>query len=391
MAENLKSTRRHAMIYLSGLTISAFGSLATAATLPALLFDKGISTLFIGFLIGSLRINSFMVNLFFGHVGDKFNPRTVMIACEAGAAVGSVLIWISWRHYGTTSLLSFFVAYNIRVFFTALQSGSVQKFGKIFDEKMQWAGKMAVWLNGATNGSLLFAGLLAIYFFRYLTIELVIAVDFLTFLINGILLLILQHPARVNSKAKQVQSFKIGRTIGEYYRNLPILFAFDLVLSLALCGSNTLNVRLLEGAPQLVPLMPAIFGGAAFLTSFATSFKVRPESRLIWLLLSASLVAQGLATPYPWLVLIISAMRNICYWLIYQAISREFMQKTSSENYAAAAAGRSAATVAILASGEFWVGLTRNLWIVYELGWRAVVALLGSFIQDHRVENNDKL
>jgi MFS family permease len=380
VSESSISVRRHAVIYLAGLTISAFGSLASAATMPALLFNLGVSTAFIGFLIGSLRINAFLVNLFLGQIGDRYSPRRVMIFCELGAALGSFMIWLSWQRFGTHSLTAFFLANNFRVFFTALQSGSVQKYAKLFDQKMQWAGKMAIWLNGATNGVLLLAGLLAIYFFRHLSVELIVTVDFFTFLINGAFLLLLQAPDEDVIRPSPQTTVRVGENVARYYRQLPVLFVLDVVLSLALCGSNTLNVRLLESAPGLVPLMPAIFGGAAFLTSFLTGLNLRPNGKWLWISLSISLLAQGLSVPYPWLVLAISVIRNLCYWLIYQSISREFMQSTSSENYAAAAAGRSATTVAVLASGEFWVGLAHHIGIAYEMGWRAVIALMGLLV-----------
>lgn len=384
---NDNSIRRNANLYLIGLAISAFGSLATASTMPALLLRFGVSTAFIGTLIGSLRINAFLVNLFFGHVGDRFSPLRVIIVCELGAAVGSLLIWICWYHFGTENLIAFLLANNIRAFFTALQSGSAQKYGKLFDQRLNWSGKMALRMNGATNGMLLVAGLLSVYFFSHLTLDIVILVDFLSFVVNGGLLYFLQTPLQGQSSSMSSRA-RPEPNISFYYRLFPRLFLLDAALSLALCGANTLNLRLLESSPNLIPLMPAIFGGAALATSFFTFKRMKPESPWLWWLLGITLIAQGMAIPYPILVLGLSGVRNVCYWLIYQSISREFMRLTPSDSYSAAAAGRSSINIAVLASGEFWVGFTQQIGVIYEMGWRAFVAFLGPLIS-RRKENNE--
>lgn len=367
-------TNAHAIMYIFGLFISSLGSMTHAATMPTLLFKLGISTSIIGTLIGSLRFSTFLVNLVFGHIGDHFNPRSVMILCEIGASIGTVLIFISWSKYHSDWLVPFFVANVIRSLFTSLQVGSVQKFGKLIDESLEWKGNMAGFINGATYGALLFGGLLSVLFFDYLSVEFIIIFDAATFVINGLCILIFQ--GKLLDKPEKFKSFskKFNVNVVSYFRLLPHLMVLDALLSLALMGSNTLNLRLLPSHPQWIPLMPALFGGAALITSFGWSSKIKSSARLVWLILAVSLFLQGFFSDNVCMIILLSILRNFCYWLIFQAISREFMRSTPRDCYSSAAAGRASLNLFLLASGEFWVGFTRQISIIFEMTWRSVLA-----------------
>lgn len=299
-----------------------------------------------------------------------------MIVCELGAAIASLLIFFSWHEFGTEFLIPFIVANNIRVFFTGMQSGSIQKFGKHYDEKLGLKGSLGFWLNGATNGALLFAGILAVVFFSHLTVELIVAIDFAGFVVNGILLMFLNEPKSAKMTSNSPPKPHIAINLRQYAQLFPALAAFDLILSLALCGANTLSLRLLDTKPELVPLMPAIFGGAAFFTAFLSRWKFSPSSKLLWFSLGISLFAQGYFHDLPYLVLALTIIRNLAYWFIFQAITRELMAQASTVNYSALAAGRNALNIGVLASGEFWVGFMTNFPIWVEMAWRSIIALI---------------
>ena len=294
--------------------------------------------MFIGFLIGSLRMNTFLVNSFFGHIGDRFNPRTVLILCELGAALGSVLILITWKNWSTNWMIPFAIANNIRVFFTALQAGSIQKLGKNFDTHLDLKGRFAVRMSGVTNGALLFGGLVAILFFEHITVERLVIFDAITFAINGLIILLAQKKG--DHEVSQTQSKKgVSLNFVAYYKALPFLAILDVLLSLALTGSNTLNIRLLENNPQLVPLMPTLFGAVAFICSFGLDKKFHASSKVLWVALSLSLLAQGFLTDYPALVLIVSIIRNFAYWIIYNSISRQLMNEAPANQFSSIASG----------------------------------------------------
>lgn len=366
--------KRRSIFYLLGLFITSLGSLTYAATLPVVLFQIGVSTLFIGFLIGSMRINSFLVNSFLGHIGDRFNPLSVLIVCEFGAAIGSLLILLSWKTWGVEWLVPFAVANNIRVFFTALQAGSVQKLGKNFDTLLTSNGRFAVKISGATNGALLFGGVIAIIFFERLDVSLLVWFDTATFLLNGLIVLVMQ--SSVDHQVSSTNGKRISLNIPAYYKALPILAFLDVALSLALTGSNTLNLRLLESTPQLVPLMPTLFGGAAFICSFGLDRKFGAASRPMWLILGISLLAQGWFASSPIFVLVFTIIRNFAYWIIYNSISREIMKSAPASEFSSISSGRIALSVSVLAIGELWVGATRHVAIVVEMMWRSFVAVV---------------
>jgi MFS family permease len=370
--------KKRSKLYLAGLFLTSLGSMTYAATLPALLYSKGVSALFIGLLIGSMRINAFLINSFFGHLGDRLNPRLVLIGCEFGAAVGSLFIYLSWRNWGSEWLVPFMIANNVRVFFTALQMGSVQKLGKNFDSGLNLNGGFAVKISGATNGALLFGGLIASLVFQRLTVERLVLFDALTFVANGLVLLIFQKNSDhqiLKSKNKENLKFNIAA----YYSHLPCFALLDILLSLALCGSNTLNVRLLQSAPELVPLMPTIFGGVAFICSFGLDKRFSVTNKKLWLLLGLSLLAQGMAVEYPLFILLISIIRNFCYWILYNSISRNVMKNSPADRFASISSGRTALSVSVLAIGEFWVGLSKNLPILFEMLWRSLISSIPVF------------
>lgn len=366
--------------------MTALGSMTYAATLPAILFSMGVSASFIGLLIGSMRINSFLVNSFLGDIGDRVNPRTVLIYCEVGAAISSILILASWAVWSDKWLVPFFIANNIRVFFTALQSGSVQKLGKNYDELLMLRGRFAVRMTGANNGALLIGGLLAMILFPYISVYNLVVFDAATFLINGAIVFWFQNandhmPADVVGRKRILKA-----NFTAYYKLLPALALMDIILSLALCGSNTLNIRLLSLNPELVPLMPTLFGAAAFICStMSLDKKFRPDSKVLWIVLACSLLLQGLMYEMPMAILAVSFVRNMSYWLIFNSIGRELMANAPTSGFSAIASGRNALNVSILAVGEFWVGLTKGLPIIYEMLWRALVGFSVIFLKKEKL------
>ncbi len=371
--------KNRSRIYLAGLFLTSLGSMTYAATLPVILYTLGVSALFIGVLIGSMRINTFLVNSFLGHIGDKFNPRLVLIICEFGAALGSLSILVTWKVWGTSWLVPFAVANNIRVFFTALQVGSVQKLGKNFDGMLDLKGRFAVKISGATNGALLFGGLMATAFFDSLNVERLVLFDAATFLLNGLIICFAQK-REDHQVLPALAKSGINFNISSYFAHLPMFALLDTVLALALCGSNTLNVRILESAPSLVPLMPTIFGGVAFLCSFGLDKNFQGTNKKLWFALGLSLIAQGLLVDYPYVVLGVSVIRNFCYWIIYNSISREVMKNSPSDQFASIASGRTALSVSVLALGEVWVGATKSMLIFFEMLWRSFVSFIPLFL-----------
>ena len=375
--------KRTSRLYLLGLFVSALGSLTYAATLPAILASQGVALLYIGALIGTLRLNGFATNFFLGQVGDKLNPVSLVVASEFLACVGSLLIWASWKTWGTDWLVPFFLANNVRVFFTTIQGGSIQKIGKHFDVALSLGGRFSVAINAVTNGALMLGGTLALVFFKNLNIEALIIFDAATFIVNGVLILFTQtYLPPQTSKKSDVR--RLG--ISSYYSALPTLALFDLILSLVLCGSNTLNIRLLESVPGLIPIMPTMFGTVAFvcsILSFDRNFS--PSSRSLWAVLGMSLFAQACFVSAPFIVIGITVVRNFAYWTLYNSIGREMMKAAEIDKFAAVAAGRNAITVGILAIGELWVGASKAVPLILEMSWRTVLAFGACFLEKDKL------
>lgn len=364
---------REFIFFFLGQVFSQLGSLTYAAVLPALLLKNDISLVYIGVLVAALRITGVGVNAFVGHLGDRVSPRTIVIVTEAVAAIAAVAIGLIWS--GSSTNLALFLALNVlRTAMTSLQATGAQKIIKTLDDRYAATGRLGVWLNNTSSTGMFLGALVAVLFFDQITVPILVAFDAATFVINGILILLMTRFQDVKSSKS---SFQAQFNPKRYFKTQPNLFGEDMALALVLMGSNTFNLLLLSQDLSLAPILPGLFGLSGLVASFALRSKVFSKPWLGWLLVTAAFALTFLSLGDPISVAVFTTLRNFGYWLIFHRITQELVRRSDSATFASIAAGRLASTTAVLGLGEIWLG-KQILSVKGELIWRG--ALSGSQI-----------
>ncbi len=388
MLTRVKSLNRKSILFLAGIFISSLGSTAFVIgliTFPAL---AGISALTIGSIIGTGRFVSVLTSFFAGPIGDYISPRKIVYLGEFGALACSCVIWKLSFSLSDSYFYLFLIMTAARSFFTAIQSGSTQKVGKIYDDQLKLDGRFAKYLNQATFGATFFAMVLNLLVLKYGSFQHIIVIDAVTFLINGLLVLAStgsNEHVDLNAEKQRIPDLgKMWIDNIKYFKNHRALAQMDMLLALIMMGANTLNVMLLVRNPALAPFASGIFGLAVWLSSPVEKF-LKPKRNLLWVLLAISILAQGLFTRLPYIVLAFALIRNISYWIIFNELSSEIMKGAKKEGYAGVASGRNVTINLIGALGEFWVGL-KAIPIVAEVGWRCFCAFAARVLGSRTVK-----
>jgi MFS family permease len=335
----------------------------------------------IGLIIGTSRIISVLTNFFFGPIGDKLNPRKIILISEFGAMLSSLMLF--WLSFSLTndSYFYFIFAIVIRAFFTGIQQASVQKYGKHFDERLNLQGSFSKKLNQVTFGSIFFAMIINLIAIKKLTFGYIIVFDALTFLINGFLLMFSsgKNEIEVETQKRELNILKNWKLNLKYFEVNPEIYLYDFILAIVMMGANTLNILLLASNRELVPFASGIFGLTVWLAPIIDK-KIKVSQSIWWRVISVSIVMQIFMHDYPIIILGLSFFRNLSYWQIYNHISSNIMLQTPKEVFASVSSGRNVGINLIGASGEFWTGL-QCFSFSFELLWRAGLALFASLFK----------
>jgi len=382
---NIKQKQLSAFLFLLGIFISSIGSTTFIIGLMAFPLKMGVSAAIIGAAIGTARITGVLVNFFWGPIGDRVNPRKLILIGEIGALLCSVVVLATSIHLTNDNYLLFIIAVGARSIFTGIQSASIQKVGKAFDDEMGLSGHFAKYLNKATFGSIFFAMIISLIFLKYGSFSMIIIFDAITFLINGLLLLASVKPlqSEVSSEPKKINLLRVWTDNKNYFTQCQKLPHLDMLLAIAMMGANTLNVVLLIKHPNLIPYASGVFGLAVWLSTPIQNY-LNLKKETLWLLLGASIGAQGFLIDNPVALLSCSFLRNISYWILYNYISTQIMKNSKAEMFASISSGRQATINMIGAVGEFWVGLKLTP-VFIETVWRGILSVIGSFYNNRRV------
>ncbi len=369
-----------AVLFLLGIFVSSLGSSAFVISLLTFPAIAGISALPIGLIIGSARMTSVVSGFFAGPIGDYVSPKKIVFVGEFCALVCSAVLWKLSFSLSDSSYIPFLLVTCARSLFIAIQTGSTQKIGKIFDDSLALDGRFAKYLNRATFGSIFFAMGVNLLAMKFGSFQQIIVIDAITFLINGVLVL-MTSKNRVSNSTRSVPTLgfsQIWRDNFNYYKHHKYLADKDVLLAAAMMGANTLNVVLLAKQPELTPLASGIFGLAVWLSGL-TERLWKASAATVWISLGVSIFAQGALTDHPVLVLAFALFRNLAYWNLFNDISSEIMKGSKQEGYAGVASGRNMAINVIGALGEGWAGL-KLLPTFFEMMWRAFACFGGTLL-----------
>lgn len=381
----LKTTKAKSRFFLIGLFISSLGSTSFLISILTFLPNFGVKTAVVGLIVGASRITSVFTNFLFGPIGDRINSKKLVIVCEVGAMICSILIYKLSFELSNSNYLVFILFIGLRSFFTGLQQSSIQKIGKQFDESLLLNGSFAKKLNQVTFGSIFFATILNLVAAKMATFQIIIIIDAISFLINGIILSL----SAVNATSfeslfnfEKRNLMKTWRLNKKYFSLNQDLYVQDILLALVMMGANTLNVLMLSTNVTLIPFASGIFGLSVWLAPIVDK-KLSPKQTLCWFTLSASIALQILFIYEPVYVLCLSFIRNLSYWLIFNHASMLIMQNSAKEHFASISSGRNVSINLIGAVGEFWTGL-QYLALLFELAWRSLLAMGGYLFYNRR-------
>jgi oligopeptide transport system substrate-binding protein len=380
----LKLAKSKSNIFLRGLFISSLGSTTFMISILTFLPKVGISAFIIGLIIGVSRISSVVTNFFIGPIGDKLNPRKIVLISEFGAMISSFILLFLSKNLSNDNYFLFTLIIAFRSFFTGLQLASLQKIGKNYDEILNLNGAFSKKMNQVTFGSILFAMLINLFAINNLNFSHIIIFDAVTFFINGILILFseLKSERTNNNEIKNTSLLKTWRLNLKYFELSPDVFILDLILATVMMGANTLNILLLASNKELIPYASGIFGLTVWLSPLIDK-KLKVNHFFWWCTLSLSIFCQLYMIQSPFIVLFFSFFRNLSYWQIFNKLSAQIMNKTPKEVFASVSSGRNVGINLIGATGELWTGL-QLLNLNFELLLRSILALIGALISNRK-------
>jgi MFS family permease len=166
----MTGTKRFAphLFYL-GTLISSTGSITFNVCMAAFMIQNGFSLFKVSLILGGQRLLPLFISTLVGHVTDLWHPRKSVVITEICAAICSLGILWGWSlgESGYWFLLAFCL---LRASVLSLQGGSRAKISKMLSEADYASNsKNAIWLNKATQGATLFAGVIGWTSFKYLS------------------------------------------------------------------------------------------------------------------------------------------------------------------------------------------------------------------------------
>ncbi len=203
-------------------------------------------------IIGASKLVPILISTFFGDKADQLSPRKTIVLTEFGAALCSLGVLWSWDH-GTQAywyLASFAVFRSVLLSF---QSGSKAKVSKeLGDTTYNSQSKQAIWLNKATQGATLFAGVLGWVAIKFVNFETVIIFDAITFIINGVILYRLSVQESQGAPGLISSVFSKFKSLYSYNKKAATL---DLLLAVTSLGYSSFLARLAGTNEAMIPLL----------------------------------------------------------------------------------------------------------------------------------------
>ena len=348
------SAKQTSALFYLGTLISSVGSMALAIALVGFMLAGGFDLLKIGLVIGISRFVPVLISIFVGHRLDAYSPRWTLLVTEVAASFASILLFVGWNSLDKN--FSFIlVAMVLRSIFTSAQTGSRSQITKLLSQDdYKSNSRNAVWLNNVTQGATLFGAAIAWIAVKYSSLEVVIAFDALTFIINGLILYILPinlAPSVSNIKVSAFTKFK------DLYRINGWAASLDALLVLSVMGANSFSARLAGADESWMPLFVLSYGVSVWLSGFVERGQfVQRQRHLFWILLGVTLILLGQFKEPSFAMWIVCFVKDIAFWMIFHRIASHIQHDTPKDKIASVTFARNAQVISIFALGEIAVG-----------------------------------
>jgi MFS family permease len=367
-----------AFLFYLGTFISFLGSMTFTICLIAFMLRAGFTLFDASLIVGVGRLVPIFTSTLIGHKTDTLPAKTTVFITEIGGAIGSLGILWSW-HQGKSGYWFLFGFSLMRSVLLSFQTGSLARIVKHFgQDRYQSQSRHAVWLNQATQGTLFFAGILGWIAIRHLSFNWVTLFDAVTYLLNGVVLVLLpmgklkqQEPAPAASGPSIFKKFKDLY----HYNARPALL--DAALALVMMGTASFTARLAGPKQDWFSLFLISYGLSVWVSGYLEKKSlVHRRSSSIWITLGLSYALLGLYPEKGPITWSFCFLKDLSYWLLFHRITSYIQMDTPSSVIGSVSHARSAQMTLILALGELAVGGWQTaLPISLDGAWRGLVCL----------------
>jgi len=370
-----QTQKKEVILFYLGTFFSSIGSMTYLVCAMAFMIKAGLSTFEVGLFVGATRFFPILSTLLLGDISDRISPRKLIIVSEVLASIISLGLILAWTNI-SYSVIPFISLSMIRACILSIQAPSKSKIAKIIAGADYSKNSLtAIWLNKVTHGSALFAAIIGFVFVTKLTMVHVLAFDFLTFLINGIIVWKLSIGSTKGSDSINFRFFEKFKYLYRYSQRAATL---DILLALVMCGANLFSTRIAGTREELIPLFLGSYGLAVWTSGFLERWApIRKAHISVWVVLGLSYVFLGQLADTGWAALFVYFISDSAYWLLFHRYSAHIQTDAPPEKAAAIFSARIIQMLIVLSLGEFVVGFwSQYVSVEWDATWRAVLCLI---------------
>lgn len=381
-------------LFYFGTLISSVGTFAFNLALIAYMLKNGFNLAQASLIIGLQRFIPVVVTGIWGHYTDHWSAKVTVIIAEVIAAITSIALLLIWSDADTNyNLLA--IACVMRSVVVSFQMGSRAKITKLLsDNTYSNNSKHAIWMNKATQGATLFGGLFAWVIIRYFNLETAIIFDAITFILNGVIVLLL--PNLEAEKASTFEKISWYQKFSDLFRYNKRAAVLDILLATSMMGTVAYMSRLAGNDQSWAGLYMGSYGLAVWVSGFLErGITTRASTIPYWFVLGFSFLVLGQLTGPSVITLAVFFVKDLSFWTIFHRISSHIQVDTPAERIGSVISARTSIMITILALGEIMVGAWSNVApITLESSVRALLSILvGGYlllIGTRKVSLNDR-
>lgn len=363
-------------LFYFGTLISSVGTFAFNLALIAFMLKNGFHLGQASLIIGLQRFVPVVITGIWGHHTDRWSARLTVAVAEAIAAITSVALILIWSDSSTNYFL-LAGACVVRSVVVSFQVGSRAKITKLLsDETYANNSRHAIWMNKATQGATLFGGLFAWIIIRYANLETAVIFDAVTFLLNGVIVLLLPNLESADSApSERVSWHQKFHDLFQFNKRAAIL---DILLATSMMGTVAYMSRLAGSDQSWAGLFMGSYGLAVWVAGFLErGVTTRVSTIPYWIVLGISFLVLGQLSAPGFLTLAVFFVKDLCFWTIFHRISSHIQIDTPASRMGSVVSARTSIMITILALGEIMVGAwSSTVSINLESSIRALLALV---------------
>ena len=237
-----------------------------------------------------------------------------------------------------------------------------------------------MWLNKATQGASLFSGGLAWVFVTYGSLEGAILFDFATFVLNGVIVFALpklEEAASIESEKPVEAAERWYEKFRSYAVDHRETFLSDVALFLCTGGLIAYSARIAGSEAGWAGLFVAAYGLSVWVSGFMErSITSKLSLTPYWIGIGACYIALGQFEHASVLAIVISFLKDFCFWVIFHRVSSDLQMRTPMAKMGSIASARAVVIVTLSAGAEIAVGAWSNvLSLQAESALRAIFAI----------------